>query len=54
MKEVTGRHLKCSLAQGYRLADAGIIPVLRVRGMVRVPRKAFMEWMARNTTGGTE
>jgi hypothetical protein len=54
MKEVTRRYLKCSLAQGYRLAKNGLIPTLRVRGMVRVPRGPLMAWIARNTSGGQE
>jgi excisionase family DNA binding protein len=53
MKEVAG-YLGCSVAQAYRLANNGAIPSLRVRGMIRTPRRPFLEWMARNTTGGTE
>ena len=43
---------KCSLAQAYRLANDGLIPALRVRGMIRVPRAPLMAWIARNTGGG--
>jgi excisionase family DNA binding protein len=53
MKEVAQRYLKCSLAQAYRLANAGLIPALRVRGMVRVPRARLMVWIAQNTSGGS-
>ena len=45
-------HLKCSLAQAYRLANDGLIPAFRVRGMVRVPRAPLMALIARNTSGG--
>jgi excisionase family DNA binding protein len=54
MKEVAHRYLKCSLAHAYRLANDGLIPALRVRGMIRVPRAPLMAWIARNTSGGQE
>jgi excisionase family DNA binding protein len=44
--------LSCSLAQTYRLANEGVIPALRIRGMVRVPRARLMAWIAANSTGG--
>jgi len=45
--------LGCSLAQTYRLANDGLIPALRIRGMVRVPRAQLMAWIAENSTGGS-
>ena len=54
MKEVAHRILKCSLAHAYRLANDGLIPAVRVRGMIRVPRAPLMAWIARNTSGGQE
>jgi excisionase family DNA binding protein len=44
--------MSCSLAQSYRLANDGLIPALRVRGMLRVPRAQLMAWIAKNSSGG--
>jgi excisionase family DNA binding protein len=53
MKEVAAI-LRCSLPQSYRLASAGVIPVFRLRGMIRVPRAQLMAFIAQNTTAAAE
>jgi excisionase family DNA binding protein len=45
--------LRCSVAQTYRLANAGDIPTFRCRGMVRVPRAPLMAWIAGKSTSGS-
>jgi excisionase family DNA binding protein len=45
--------LRCSVAQTYRLANAGDIPMFRCRGMVRVPRAQLMAFIAKNSSGGS-
>jgi hypothetical protein len=45
--------LRCSVAQAYRLVNAGDIPSFRIRGMVRTPRAKLMALIAKNSTGGS-
>jgi excisionase family DNA binding protein len=43
--------LGCSRAMAYRMMQAGVIPVVRLRGKraVRVPRQALISWIEKNT-----
>lgn len=34
----------------YRWVDDKLVPVLRVRGIVRIPRQALDRWLQANTT----
>jgi excisionase family DNA binding protein len=52
MREVAAI-LRCSVAQSYRLVNAGDIPAFRVRGMVRTPRAQLMAFIAKNSSGGS-
>jgi excisionase family DNA binding protein len=43
----------CSLTSAYRLATDGIIPSLRVGGMLRVPKGKLMRFIADHSKDGT-
>jgi excisionase family DNA binding protein len=39
--------------KAYCLIAAGMLPVVRIGTAVRVPSLALRDWIARNTSGGT-
>ena len=44
--------LGLSRAKVYRLMHLNILPVVRIGGSVRVPRKALFKWIEENTLPG--
>ncbi len=45
-------YLGCSVAQAYKLMQAGLIPTIRIGRSIRVPQKALVSWIERNTRPG--
>jgi excisionase family DNA binding protein len=40
--------------KAYALIAAGVIPSIRLGGLIRVPRAALDDWIARQVKGGQE
>ena len=47
------RYLHISVSKAYVLTRQPDFPVCRIGGVVRVPRDAFLSWVARNTCNNT-
>lgn len=43
------RYLHISLSKAYELTRQPDFPICRLGGVVRIPRDAFLSWVARNT-----
>ena len=39
---------------GYELMHAGKLPVLRIGNHLIVPKEKFLQWIEKNTSGGTQ
>ena len=50
----TGEYLGTSRAHTYALVSSGVIPSVRFGRSLRVPMKALLAFVERNTTGGSE
>ena len=47
------RYLHISLSKAYELTRQADFPICRLGGVVRIPRDAFLSWVAQNTRNGT-
>ena len=46
------RYLHISQSKAYELTRQADFPICRLGGVVRIPRDAFLSWVARNTRNG--
>ena len=49
-----GRYLNISLSKSYELVHRKDFPVCRFGGSIRVPKGAFLNWVAKHTKVPTE
>lgn len=47
------RYLHISLSKAYELTRQPDFPICRLGGVVRIPRDAFLAWVAQNTRSST-
>ena len=52
--EMVANVLGVSSAVCYEMMHSGKLPVLRIGSRLIVPKEKFLQWIERNTSGGTQ